>query len=85
MKIEYKNPLIGYVDLSSLNMKEIFELTGADYERKGNFIPIENIDILIEDLIYVIHKKQEEIDEYKQLYENDYDPEIEIPEIGERA
>ena len=37
MKIEYKNPLIGYVDLSSLNMKEIFELTGANYERKENF------------------------------------------------
>ena len=85
MKIEYKNPLIGYVDLSSLDMKEILELTGANYERKENFVPIENIDILIEDLIYVIHKKQQKIDEYKQLYENDYDSEIEIPKIGERA
>lgn len=83
MKVEYKETRVGYVDLSGILFKDVIKYTKSDYGCIGDLVPIENIPCLIEDLLGVIYKKNDKIEELEQMYENDYDPELEIPEIHE--
>jgi len=56
-------------------IKKVEEITITDYEAKGNQVPAENIEPMIEDLLYEIEKLQErynELDEYLKEEYNDY-------------
>jgi hypothetical protein len=56
-------------------IKKVEELTITDYEAKGNQVPAENIESMIEDLLLEIEKLEErykELDEYLQEEYNDY-------------
>jgi peptidoglycan hydrolase CwlO-like protein len=56
-------------------IKRVEELTITDYEAKGNQVPVENIEAMIEDLLFEIEKIQErynELDKYVRETYNDY-------------
>jgi hypothetical protein len=56
-------------------IKKVEELTITDYEAKGNQVPAENIESMIEDLLLEIEKLEErykELDEYLKEEYNDY-------------
>lgn len=50
--------------------KEVYEnvqkMTCTDYEELGDFIPVENLWAIIEDLKYEYDKLQEEFEDYKE-------------------
>ena len=54
--------------------KRVKEITLTDYEKKGDFIDIENIWSMIEDLICEIDHKEEELNDLKQNIEDNYEP-----------
>lgn len=57
------------------DLKEKIEtITGTDYDFKGNFLPSESIISIIEDLIYEIHRLEEEKKDREQDIENNYEP-----------
>lgn len=56
-------------------IKAVEEITMTDYGCKGNQVPAENIESMVEDLLYEIEKLEErykELDEYLQEEYNDY-------------
>lgn len=56
-------------------IKKVEELTITDYESEGNKVPAENIESMIEDLLYEVDKwkeRYEELDEYVKETYNDY-------------
>lgn len=56
-------------------IKKVEELTITDYEAEGNKVPAENIESMIEDLLYEVDKwkeRYEELDEYVKETYNDY-------------
>ena len=56
-------------------IKKVEEITITDYQSKGNQVPAENIEAMIEDLLYEIEKLEDrykELDEYLQEEYNDY-------------
>ena len=62
-------------------MQQVEERTGVDYEIKCNDIPLSSLMCAIKDLMYEYDKLQEEYEDYKERQNNDYNPEIEIPNI----
>lgn len=60
-------------------IEELSNFTGVDYELDGNTFPMDSFMPLLKDLKYEIGKLQEKIEDMQK--ENDYDPEIEIPNI----
>lgn len=60
-------------------IEELSDLTGVDYEVKGNEFPMDSFMPLLKDLKYEIGKLQERIEDLQK--ENDYDAEKEIPNI----
>ena len=56
-------------------IKKVEELTITDYQSKGNQVPAENIEAMLEDLLQEIEKLEErykELDEYVKETYNDY-------------
>lgn len=56
-------------------IKKVEEITITDYQSKGNQVPAENIEAMIEDLLYEIEKLEDrykELDEYLKEEYNDY-------------
>lgn len=56
-------------------LKAVFEITMTDYGYKGNQVPAENVEAIIEDLLLEIEKLEErykELDEYVKETYNDY-------------
>ena len=56
-------------------IKKVEEITITNYEAKGNKVPAENIEPMIEDLLYEIEKlenRYKELDEYLKEEYNDY-------------
>lgn len=62
-------------------MQQVEETTGVDYELKCNDMPLSSLICAIKDLMYEYDKLQEEFENYKERQDNDYNPEIEIPNI----
>ena len=52
-----------YHKMDEEKLKEIEELTMTDYEKVGEFIPVDSIDAIIDDLLFKIHKLTEEIED----------------------
>lgn len=65
--------MTGYLKLDDEMISRIEKETIIDYERKGNFIPIENIKPMLEDLLIII-------DELREKNEEEYAPDYD--EIG---
>lgn len=66
-----------YWDLTNEDLekiKEISEVTGVDYELKGNLVPVDSLIYALKDMLYEYHNKQEEIDDLKQEIEDNYEP-----------
>lgn len=66
-----------YWDLTNEDLekiKEISEITGVDYELKGNLVPVDSLIYALKDMLYEYHNKQEEIDDLKQEIEDNYEP-----------
>lgn len=59
-------------EISDTLYKQIEDLTGVDYNRIGKDIPVENIESIIEDLIYEIHNRDEQIEEIKEDIKDNY-------------
>lgn len=56
-------------------IKTVESITITDYEAKGNQVPAENIEDMLEDLLFAIEKLEErykELDEYVKETYNDY-------------
>jgi hypothetical protein len=56
-------------------IKTVESITITDYEAKGNQVPAENIEAMLEDLLFEIEKLEErykELDEYVKETYNDY-------------
>ena len=63
--------------LSDEIIKKIEKITNTDYEVKGNLIPAENVEAMIQDLLTEIDGLQEKLEDIlentKITYEPDYD------------
>lgn len=68
-----------YLELSDEIIKKVENITNTDYEVKGNFIPAENIETMIEDLLTEIDGLQEKVDD---LENKEYIDEPDYDEIG---
>ena len=56
-------------------IKRVESITTTDYEAQGNQVPAENIESMVEDLLYEIERLQDrynELDEYVRETYNDY-------------
>jgi hypothetical protein len=66
-----------YLELSDEIIKKIEKITNTDYEVKGNLIPAENVEAMIQDLLTEIDGLQEKLEDIlentKITYEPDYD------------
>ena len=58
--------------------KEVIErrekLMGTDYERKGNYIPLDSFISIIEDLEYQVHSLEEKVEDTESYYQDNYEP-----------
>lgn len=62
-----------YIELNERLVNKINSL-GTDYELKGNMLPSENLQSLLEDLFIEIDEKEEELEDLKQDIEDNYEP-----------
>lgn len=58
-----------------------YETSECYNDEKKVWINVENVEPLIDDLIYEIEYRDNEIIEVETQINNDYNPEMEIPEI----
>lgn len=52
--------------------KKICEVTGTDYEAIGEFVPAENFESMINDLLHEIDIKKEQIEDLEKDIEENY-------------
>lgn len=67
--------VIKFVTIDEKLVKAVEEITMTDYGCYKNQVPAENIESMVEDLLYEIEKLEErykELDEYLQEEYNDY-------------
>lgn len=62
-----------YIELNERLINKINNL-GTDYELKGNMLPAENLESLLEDLFIELDEKEEELEDLKQDIEDNYEP-----------
>lgn len=55
-------------------LKEVSNITSTDYELLGNFVPVESMFNMIEDLLCEIHRTDEKIKDMEQDIENNFEP-----------
>ena len=63
-----------YLELKQDLIDEIEEITCTDYERKGDYIPAENIENMIKDLLYEIDRLSEKIEDMENDIRDNYRP-----------
>lgn len=68
-----------YLELNNEKIKKVENITNTDYEVKGNLVPAENIETMIENLLIEIDCLQEKIDD---LENKEYINEPDCDEIG---
>ncbi len=67
-------------ELEKIN--EISKITRTDYELSGNFIPVESLMSVIEDLLIEIDRSKEELEDEVEQRENYYKPISKYEEVG---
>lgn len=63
-----------YLEIEEELKTKIKNITGIDYDFKGNFLPSESITSIFEDLISEIDKLEEKYSDLKQDLEDNYRP-----------
>ena len=63
-----------YLKIDEEVMKKLQDITNTDYEAEGILLPVENINNIIEDLMYEIDYLQEKINDMEQDLEDNYRP-----------
>lgn len=63
-----------YLELKQDLIDKIEEITCTDYERKGDYIPAENIDSMIYDLLCEIDRLNEKIEDMENDIRDNYRP-----------
>lgn len=63
-----------YLELKQDLIDKIEEITCTDYERKGDYIPAENIENMIKDLLYEIDRLNEKIEDMENDIRDNYRP-----------
>lgn len=63
-----------YLELDKKTIDKIEEITCTDYERKGDYIPAENIDSMIYDLLCEIDILSEKIEDMENDIRDNYRP-----------
>ena len=61
-----------YIQLNEELYKKIQSITMVDYEAKGDFIPSESIEPMLEDLICEIDRLQEKYEDLEQDLQDNY-------------
>lgn len=54
-------------------LKEVSNITSTDYDLLGNFVPVESMFNMIEDLLCELHRNDEKIKDMEQDIENNYE------------
>jgi len=65
---------MGYVEIDERLLKGIKDLTITNYEEKGNFVPIESIEPMLEDLMCEIDRLKEKLEDEVEQREEYYKP-----------
>jgi len=55
-------------------IKQIEDITGVDYEIKGNLIPLDSFICMAKDMLYEYHKIEEEKNDIEKDIEDNYTP-----------
>ena len=55
-------------------IQRVSDLTNTDYELNGNFIPVENLLSVIEDLVYELNNLEEKYKDLEEDLETNYKP-----------
>lgn len=63
-----------YLELKQDLIDKIEEITFTDYERKGDYIPAENIENMIKDLLCEIDRLNEKIEDMENDIRDNYRP-----------
>ncbi|WP_298061731.1 hypothetical protein [uncultured Rikenella sp.] len=66
-----------YLKLDFEQLKQIekaTEITCTDYDLYGNFLPVESVMSIVEDLLWEIDRLQEEYDDLQEDMKNNYRP-----------
>lgn len=63
-----------YLELDKKIIDKIEEIICTDYERKGDYIPAENIDSMIYDLLCEIDRLNEKIEDMENDIRDNYRP-----------
>ena len=76
-----------YVELKEEVIKDVEEVLGERFHRKGNLVPIAEINDTLRDLLIEIDKKQEDLDDEIEQRKNYYKPKshMEIEGVPERG
>lgn len=61
-----------YLEFDEILKNKIEEITGVDYDFKGNFLPIESINAMLNDLICEIYSLEKKYNDFKQEVEDNY-------------
>ena len=67
MKIELDN-------YSKEVLERVEDIMGTDYGRNGNYIQLEKLIAVIEDLEYEVHRLEEKIEDREKDIEDNYEP-----------
>ena len=67
MKIELDN-------YSKEVLERVEDIMGTDYERNGNYIQLEKLIAVIEDLEYEVHRLEEKVEDTEAYYHDNYKP-----------
>ena len=55
-------------------IQKVSNLTNTDYELNGNFIPVENLMSVIEDLVYELNNLEKKYKDLEEDLETNYKP-----------
>ena len=55
-------------------IERIEKLMGTDYEREGNYIPLDSFISIIEDMEYQIHVLEEKVEDTESYYHDNFEP-----------
>lgn len=73
---------MGYVELDERLLEDIKKLTITNYKEKGNFVPIENIEPMLEDLMCEINSLKEKLEDETEQRREYYKPKSEYELVG---
>lgn len=70
-----------YVKFDEDIYKKIELITLGNYEKKGDFVSVEKLLCMIDDLIIECDSLTEKLQDLEKSIDNDFDAELEIPRI----